>query len=62
MSSSTHIRLALSVMLLTAAFSIGCTPQASAPTNDADATQSTPEPEAGGSTTKSEPSSGSGTK
>jgi hypothetical protein len=62
MTNPTHIRLALGVLLLTAAFSNGCTPQAATPVDDAGATQSTPASDAGGSTTKPETSSGSGTK
>jgi len=62
MINPTHIRLVLGALLLTAAFSNGCTPQSVAPVDDASATQSTPAPEAGGSSTKSETSSGSGTK
>lgn len=62
MTNPTHVRLALGALLLTAAFSNGCTPQAAAPVDDAGATQSTPASDAGGSTTKTETSSGSGTK
>ena len=62
MTNPIHIRLALAALLLTAAFSNGCTPQAAAPVDNAGATQSTPASDAGGSTTKSEASSGSGSK
>lgn len=62
MTNPTHIRLALAALLLTAAFSNGCTPQAAAPVGDAGATQSAPASDAGGSTTKTQTSSGSGTK
>lgn len=62
MTNQPHIRLVLGALLLTAAFSNGCTPQAAAPVDNAGATQSTPASDAGGSTTKTETSSGSGTK
>lgn len=62
MTNPTHIRWALGALLLTAAISNGCTPQAAAPVDDTAATQNTAAPDTSGSATKSDTSSGSGTK
>lgn len=62
MTNPQHLRLALGALLLTATVSIGCTSETAAPVDNAGATQSTPASDAGGSTTKTETSSGSGTK
>jgi hypothetical protein len=63
MTKQKQIRWTMSVLLLAAGLSMGCTQQASNPVDNNDgATQGAPAPEAGGSGAASDTNSGSGSK